>query len=110
MNPRKMLCMNIVDFQDVLMEKLGSFIGNIQKPFMQLSPKYMTPAFAGVPESNAGIVFNPNINVNITHSGEMSNRDANQYGKQIAKTALDTMYDTFVRRGISNISSRKLKQ
>ena len=45
--------------------------------------------------------FAPNIEVNITHNGNMSDADAKRYGNQIADVALDKLWSTLQRRGIT---------
>ena len=51
-------------------------------------------------ESRLG-TFAPNIEVNISHSGSMSDADAKRYGNQIADVALDKLWSTLQKRGIT---------
>lgn len=45
--------------------------------------------------------FAPNIEVNIHHNGNMSDADAKRYGNQIADVALEKLWSTLQRRGIT---------
>ena len=45
--------------------------------------------------------FAPNIEVNIHHNGNMSDSDARRYGNEIADVALDKLWSTLQRRGIT---------
>ncbi len=96
----------LIDFKDYLEKKLGNAIGLVSAPIPQL------PALAGVGHLGSGasigqISFNPTIQVEINHSGAMTDKDAKQYGKTIANTAMDELYEGFRQRGIGKIFGTK---
>lgn len=97
----------LVDFKDYLEKKLGSAIGSVSLP----SPQ--TPALAGATSITrtgvdvGSINFSPSIQVEINHSGTMSEQNARQYGKTIAETAVNELYEGFRRRGIGKIFGSK---
>ncbi len=97
----------LIDFKDYLEKKLGNAIGSISAPFPQL------PALAGVGAlGNYGVDigqmnFSPTIQVEINHSGAMTDKDARQYGKTIADTAMNELYEGFRQRGIGKIFGTK---
>ena len=60
--------------------------------------KSLSPAMS----NNTGIgTYAPNINVNISHNGSMTDADAKRYGKIVSNTALDELWDTLQKRGIT---------
>lgn len=93
----------LIDFKDYLEKKLGNAIGAIPLPLPQ------APALAGVGALGHNTVevghvnFNPTIQVEINHSGSMSDKDARQYGRTIAATATNELYEGFRKRGIGRI-------
>ena len=56
-----------------------------------------------------GFVFEPHIEVSITHNGSMADSDAKDYGEKIAGVAIDKLYSAFERRGISSTRGSRLK-
>lgn len=50
--------------------------------------------------TSIGNTFAPQISVNISHNGKITDADADRYGKKIANTALDTLYSAMRTRGI----------
>ena len=100
----------LIDFKDYLEKKLGTAIGSVSAPLPQL------PALAGVGALGNGGVdigqmnFSPTIQVEINHSGAMSDKDARQYGKTIADTAMNELYEGFRQRGIGKIFGTKPTQ
>lgn len=56
-----------------------------------------------VSSANTGGIgtYSPNIEVNIHHNGDMSDADARRYGNQVADVALDKLWSTLQRRGIT---------
>ena len=58
---------------------------------------------------NQPMAFNPNIEINISHNGSMSDSDAKRYGNIAADTALQKLNEAFMRKGISNIGNATLK-
>ena len=102
----------IVDFAKELSNRLGTAIKEIALPF---SP--MTPALAGVDGVHGTVVsnqnsmhFSPEITVQITHNGDMSDSDARSYGRQIGNIAMKEMQNAFERRGISGVFGGNLRQ
>lgn len=96
----------LIDFKDYLEKKLGNAIGLVSAPIPQL------PALAGVGHLGGGasigqVSFSPTIQVEINHSGAMTDKDAKQYGKTIANTAMDELYEGFRQRGIGKIFGTK---
>ena len=102
----------IVDFAKELSNRLGTAIKEIALPF-----RPMTPALADVEGVHGTVVsnqnsmnFSPEITVQITHSGDMSDSDARSYGRQIGNIAMKEMQNAFERRGISGIFGGNLRQ
>ena len=78
------------DFVDNMMATTFGAVTNRMKSF--------SPA-AGY---NTGIgTYSPNIEVNIAHNGSMSDADAKRYGNTIAETALDKLWETMQKRGMT---------
>ena len=103
----------LIDLKNYLSEKLGNAIGDLTSIPKNLASQLTsamqgTPVLAGVGNTQS-IDFRPEINVNIQHGGSLSEDDARRYGNMAADTALDRLYSTFERKGISNIFSGKLK-
>ena len=59
--------------------------------------------------SPGGMIFEPHIEVNISHSGDMDMSQAQAYGDKIASVAIDKLYSAFERRGISSSRGARLK-
>ncbi len=97
----------LIDFKDYLEKKLGNAIGVVSAPLPQL------PALAGTGTLGSRGVdigqmnFSPTIRVEINHSGSMTDKDARQYGKTIADTAMNELYEGFRQRGIGKIFGTK---
>lgn len=102
----------IVDFAKELSDRLGTAIGRITLPFSNF-----TPALAGVGGMSGAVVstqqsisFAPAIEVNISHSGAMTDTEARAFGRQVGGIAMEQMQQAFERRGYNNIFSPSLKQ
>ena len=54
-------------------------------------------------------MYEPHIEVQISHNGNMDDNDARRYGEQIANTAIEKLYGAFERKGINGSISTKLK-
>lgn len=97
----------LIDFKDYLEKKLGNAIGAIYPPVSQIP----VLSGVGVSERNAievgKIDFSPTFQVEINHSGTMTDKDARQYGKTIAGTAANELYEGFRKRGIGKIFGTK---
>ena len=100
----------LIDFKDYLEKKLGHAIGTVTPPIPQV------PALAGVGISEregidvGQVNFNPTVHVEINHSGAMTDKDARQFGKTIADTATNELYEGFRRRGIGKLFGTKPTQ
>lgn len=102
----------IIDFQAELSRRLGVAIGELKAPSSSLSIRSTMRGMtrditAGSTAQN--LVFEPHIDVNITHNGSLSNKDAKAYGERIAGVAIDKLYSAFERRGISSMRGSRLK-
>ena len=109
--PKKKGLYKIIDFNQMLAEKLGVKFGTIDSPAPQVSSlfdKVASAAQGGAKSTN--IEFNPNIHVEFNHTGEITEQDATRFGKRIATTAIDELYDAFQRRGVNGVLNSKLKQ
>lgn len=102
----------LVDFAQILSERLGTTIDtskfdNLFGGFSLLpASKELLPAT----QAGSGFVeFSPNIEVNISHNGSMSDSDARRYGGIIAESALSELKDAFTKKGITNIGNSALK-
>jgi TP901 family phage tail tape measure protein len=49
--------------------------------------------------TSGGDTFAPHIEVSIQHNGQMTDKDARQYGSMVANTALEQLRTAFVKRG-----------
>lgn len=102
----------IVDFVDVLSRKIGHAIdtGKLRSVLHGTAPRI--PAFA-IPEAIGGtsssMNFNPNVNVVINHSGEMTEADARRYGAAAAESTLEQLKEAFTKRGVSSRGNSILK-
>lgn len=66
-----------------------------------LSQRFLSPSMNTMPViPSGGDTFAPNIEVNIQHTGNMTDADADRYGNQIAQVALEELRTAFVKRGI----------
>lgn len=101
----------IIDFQQTLSEKLGAAIGAISGFFTTTLPKLGDLGRMPVAAEATGVAaFSPSIEVNISHSGDLTTRDANKFGEQIANTAIDKLYEAFERRGLNNSLGSRFKK
>lgn len=98
----------IIDFQTELSQRLGTLIGSLTLPdFTSGVRNLVNNATNNISSGAQSTVFEPHIQVEINHSGNMNDSDAKSYGEQIADTAIKKLYSAFERRGInSNLSSR----
>lgn len=104
----------IVDFPSVLAEKFGGMVENIKSVFGQLPEITMPAQKAYAPDlalagAVGSMVFNPQISVNINHSGAMTDADARGYGETIANTAMDKLYNAFGRKGVTGRNIKNLR-
>ena len=102
----------IIDFQTELSKRLGVAIGTMQVPGSPSLPisTMMQSAMQDIISGGAqSFVFEPRIEVNITHNGSMADNDARDYGEKIAGVAIDKLYSAFERRGISSTRGSRLK-
>ena len=103
----------LIDLKNYLSQKLGHAIKGIstipRNILSQITEAQQPMALAGAGNAQT-LDFRPEINVNITAGGDMSQATAKQFGETVADSAIDKLYNTFERRGISNIFSGKFKQ
>lgn len=102
----------LVDFAQILSERLGTTIdtSKFDNLFSGFSLLPASRELLPVTRTGLGFMeFSPNIEVNISHNGSMSDNDARRYGGIIAETALGELKDAFAKRGITNIGNSALK-
>lgn len=100
----------IIDFQTELASKLGTIIGSLTLPDISGTLRSMVSGTTeNITSNNQSFVFEPHIQVDISHNGEMADTDAKNYGEQIADTAIEKLYSAFERRGISSTRGARLK-
>lgn len=101
----------IVDFAKELSAMLGTAIGEIKLPALSVASSPSGMASGVMPEVSQqnNITFSPEVNVNISHSGTLSESDARAYGKLAGGAALDEMRQAFARRGIGSALGGLLK-
>ncbi len=100
----------MIDFQAELSKRLGVAIGELRPSLAPISLGNLTNR--SIQEPNAqqpGIIFEPRIEVNISHNGNMDMTQAQEYGNKIASVAIDRLYDAFERRGINSTRGARLK-
>lgn len=59
--------------------------------------------------SNGEFNFSPEVNVYISHSGDMSESDAKRYGEAAAESVLEKLSNAFSRRGIFHTGNNLIK-
>lgn len=100
----------IIDFQEELSKRLGTVIGSLVLPDITGNIRSLVgDAVSNITEGSQSLVFEPHIQVEINHSGTMSDTDAKSYGEKIADTAIEKLYSAFERRGISSTRASRLK-
>lgn len=100
----------MIDFQAELSKRLGVAIGELRPSLAPISFGNLTNR--SIKEPNAqqpGVIFEPRIEVNISHNGNMDMTQAQEYGNKIASVAIDRLYDAFERRGINSTRGARLK-
>ncbi len=100
----------MIDFQAELSKRLGVAIGELRPSLAPISFGNLTNR--SIQEPNAqqpGVIFEPRIEVNISHNGNMDMTQAQEYGNKIASVAIDRLYDAFERRGINSTRGARLK-
>lgn len=100
----------IIDFQEELSKRLGVAIGELRPALPSIDMSGLINRITYEPSaSSGGMVFEPHIEVNITHNGDMDMSQAQAYGDKIASVAIDKLYSAFERRGISSSRGARLK-
>ena len=100
----------IINFQEELSKRLGAMIGSLSLPDLTGGLRSLISSTASnISSSSQSMVFEPHIQVDIHHSGNMSDADAKSYGEKIADTAIEKLYGAFERRGISSTRASRLK-
>ena len=100
----------MIDFQAELSKRLGVAIGELTPSLAPINLGSLSNR--SIQEPNAqkpGIIFEPRIEVNISHNGNMDAAQAQEYGNKIAAVAIDSLYDAFERRGINSTRGARLK-
>jgi len=101
-----------VDFIEVLSNKLGKSI-EISKLGSLIQGSSISASLTSVPDVgnivNNNMNFNPHVEVNISHSGSLSDKDANRFGKITANSVIGELNEAFQRRGINNIGNAILR-
>lgn len=100
----------IIDFQEELSKRLGVAIGELRPALPSIDMSGLINRITYEPNTSpGGIIFEPHIEVNISHSGDMDMSQAQAYGDKIASVAIDKLYSAFERRGISSSRGARLK-
>lgn len=100
----------IIDFQTELANRLGTMLGSLSLPAVSTDAKSLIgDTVHGVVSGSQSFVFEPHIDVEIHHNGEMTDNDAQTYGDQIANTTIEKLYSAFERRGINSTRGSRLK-
>ena len=105
----------IIDFQKELSERLGKQIGKIDiSAFSLKRPFGSVPSADVVSTTNnndaRSVTFSPHIDVDIHHSGDMTDRDARSFGKRIAGTVADELIGVFEASGFMGSMRTRLRQ
>lgn len=74
--------------QNQMSQTIGAIVGNMRGRSM-------------IDDGRQIASFAPNIEVNIHHNGNMTDADARRYGNQVATAALDHLWSTLNKRGIT---------
>lgn len=101
----------ILDFVQMLSDKMGMILkpGDIGRRYFG-GGDMITPVRDLINGgSNSEYAFSPVVNVNISHSGTLSENDARRYGKIAADSALQELEDAFSKRGITTLGNAALK-
>lgn len=101
----------LVDFAKNISAKLtalpySSGIGNLLKNDVVSALPKAEPVNRS---ENSSFVFNPEFNIAIQYSGNMSDDDAGAFGQKIADIAIGKLSDAFSKKGIRNFSGTLLK-
>lgn len=100
----------IIDFQEELSKRLGVAIGELRPALPSIDMSGLINRITYEPNTSpGGMIFEPHIEVNISHSGDMDMSQAQAYGDKIASVAIDKLYSAFERRGISSSRGARLK-
>lgn len=100
----------IIDFQEELSKRLGVVIGELRPALPSIDMSGLINRITYEPNTSpGGMIFEPRIEVNISHSGDMDMSQAQAYGDKIASVAIDKLYSAFERRGISSSRGARLK-
>lgn len=100
----------IIDFQTELSKRLGTAIGSMNlrtTPVRTVSN--IEQIIPNVSSVTSNVVYEPHIEVQISHNGNMDESDARRYGEQLANTAIEKLYGAFERKGINGNINTKLR-
>ena len=111
LNERKQTSLyRIIDFQEELSKRLGVAIGELRPSVPSIDMSGLISRVASEQSApTGGLIFEPHIEVNISHSGGLDMSQAEAYGDKIASVAIDKLYSAFERRGISSTRGARLK-
>lgn len=100
----------IIDFQAELAKRLGDVLGSVNIPSVSTDANSLIGDTAhSIVGGYQSLVFEPHIEVAISHNGMMTDTDAESYGDKIASTTIDKLYSAFERRGINSTRGSRLK-
>lgn len=104
----------IIDFQSELSKRLGIAIGSLSGlgngATSAPNPQKLLSETSGTSVGNTqSFVFEPHIDIQIQHNGNVSDSDAKSYGDQIANITIEKLYSAFERRGINSTRGSRLK-
>lgn len=100
----------IIDFQAELAKRLGDVLGSVNIPSVSTDANSLIGDTAhNIVGGSQSLVFEPHIEVAISHNGMMTDTDAESYGDKIASTTIDKLYSAFERRGINSTRGSRLK-
>lgn len=105
--------LSAVDFFEELSNRIGSKIDISKLNHMTVNGVHRSNLATMIDELNgmggAAMHFQPEVNIYITHDGNITEADAKRYGETAANTVLDKLHDAFSRRGVSRPGHNMVK-
>jgi len=108
--PKKEMLYELVDLASVLSEKFGRSVdvdrlSSLLTPTRQLLPSASElHGISDVESSSGGLIFSPEINVTVEHSGRLDAENAKQVGRNIGDGAVERINEAATRLGIRGLS------